>query len=168
MCSAQGGNEADYRLLLGEIGDVATRYLQRRFGHPVFLEDCVQDILIAVHQARHTYDPCRPFRAWVFAIIRHKAIDCLRKHKRRQQLDEQLVQRPDNIETTAGPGEQLAQGELLQCLAQPLRDAVVLTKVIGLSSTEAASRLQISEGALKVRVFRALRKLQHELNKDTL
>lgn len=79
MVSAQAGKEEQYRLLLGELAEVVARYLQSRLGDRDFIDDCVQDVLIAVHQARHTYDSRRKFRPWLFAIVRHKAIDSLRR-----------------------------------------------------------------------------------------
>ena len=81
MCSAQAGHEAAYRLLLEELSEVINRYLCSRFGHHHFIEDSVQDTLVAIHQARHTYDQRRRFRPWLFAIVRHKAIDTLRRQK---------------------------------------------------------------------------------------
>ena len=78
MASAQAGNESDYRQLLGELSELVSRYLRTRLGGYDFVEDCVQDVLIAIHEARHTYDPRRPFRPWLFAIIRHKSTDAIR------------------------------------------------------------------------------------------
>ncbi len=77
MVNAQAGNESDYRQLLKELAIVIQKFLRSRFGDHHFIEDWVQEALIAVHQARHTYDPQRPFRPWLFAIVRHKAIDNL-------------------------------------------------------------------------------------------
>jgi len=28
-------------------------------------EDAVQDVLLAIHEKRHTYDPARPFGPWL-------------------------------------------------------------------------------------------------------
>ena len=43
------------------------------------LEDCVQESLAAVHKARDTYETARLFRPWLFAIVRYKTFDILRK-----------------------------------------------------------------------------------------
>jgi len=32
---------------------------------PAMVDDAIQDTLIAVHEKRHTYDPHRPFGAWL-------------------------------------------------------------------------------------------------------
>jgi DNA-directed RNA polymerase specialized sigma24 family protein len=44
----------------------------------------------------------------------------------------------------------------------------MLTKIVGLSTREASAQLKISEGALKVRVHRAINGLQKMLAVDSL
>lgn len=170
MASAQAGHEADYRLLLTELSAAVQRYLLSRFGHHHFIEDCVQETLVAIHQARHTYDSQRRFRPWLFAIVRHKAIDTLR-HQRSQQntvnrhREEQLLHSqnasPGHIEDT------VVQGRLMDSLSPHYREAITLTKIDGLSVAEAAARLSISQSALKVRVHRAIGRLKRLVEADT-
>lgn len=161
MTSAQAGHEADYRLLLAEISEAVGRYLRVRLGGYDFVEDCVQEVLIAVHQARHTYDGRRAFRPWLFAIVRHKAIDAMRRGQARGR--EQLAT-ADLAETPVpGPDSEVVSGQLLVGLPEGLRQALVLTKLQGMTSSEAASALSISESALKVRVHRAMGKLKRLL-----
>ena len=102
MVSAQSGNESDYRQLLEELTRVIHNFLRSRFGPHDVIEDCVQEVLISIHHARHTYNPKRPFRAWLFAIVRNKAIDFLRQkrsvekkldHYRR---DQEVLGEPEN------------------------------------------------------------------------
>jgi RNA polymerase sigma-70 factor (ECF subfamily) len=171
MVSAQSGNESDYRQLLKELSSVIHKFLRRRFGNHHFIEDCVQEALIAVHQARHTYDPQRAFRPWLFAIVRHKAIDTLRKQRTRDKaVDHYRAER--EVLSQGGrkdmPGDYSSGGWLLQSLPAQHREVLVLTKIMGYSGAETAVRLGISEGAVKVRVHRAIRKLQQSLRKEEL
>jgi RNA polymerase sigma-70 factor (ECF subfamily) len=170
MVNAQAGKEADYRRLLGELADVIHAFLRSRFGNGHFIEDCVQETLIAIHEARHTYDNQRPFRPWLFAIVRHKAIDTLRKRNTRQRLtasykstQEALAQSGRSSEAEA----EITSSHLLDLLPEPQRQALMLTKLIGLSVAEAAEKLEISESLVKVRVHRAIRKLRHDLELET-
>ena len=66
MAQAQRGDEEAYVRLLTELADMIKAYLLSRFGPLEILDDCVQEALIAIHKARHTYDPGRPIRPWVF------------------------------------------------------------------------------------------------------
>lgn len=169
MVSAQAGNESDYRQLLKELAGVIQKFLQSRFGNYHFIEDCVQEALIAIHRARHTYDPKRPFRPWMFAIVRNKAIDFLRRQRARETaLD--TFQREQ--ETLAQPGRQnfsrneFSEGRLLDLLPEQHKEVLLLTKIIGFSVAETAEKIGISEGAVKVRVYRAIRKLRQLLEDE--
>jgi RNA polymerase sigma-70 factor (ECF subfamily) len=169
MASAQSGNEADYRELLGELADVVQRFLRSRFGDHHFIEDCVQESLIAIHQARHTYDPKRPFRPWMFAIVRNKAIDFLRRQKRRENMADQyrreqkILSEPDRPVFSAS---EFADGQWVRELPDQQREILILTKIIGFSIAETAERLGISQSAVKVRVHRAMAKLRHLVAKE--
>jgi RNA polymerase sigma-70 factor (ECF subfamily) len=163
MVNAQAGNESDYRQLLTELTDVIYNFLRSRFGNHHFIEDCVQESLIAVHQARHTYDPRRHFRPWLFAIVRHKAIDTLRQQRTRQKVVDQYKGEQEVLSRTSHQSEaenEVTKGRLLESLSVQHREVLILTKIIGFSIAEASEKLGISQSAVKVRVHRAIRKLE--------
>lgn len=169
MVSAQAGNQENYRVLLKELGDVVHRFLCSRFGNHHFIEDCVQEALVAIHNARHTYDPQRPFRPWLFAIVRHKTIDILRKQRTRDKVADQYTRDQEVLSqspATPYPGEGMPEDSLLQQLPEQHREILVLTKVIGYSIAETAGKLGISQSATKVRVHRAVHKLRQLLEED--
>src|SRR5947209_12239619 len=87
MRSAIAGDAAAYRRLLSAIAPVLRAAARRglaRAGQPVDQsEDIVQDILLAVHLKRHTWDASASFAPWLFAIARNKLIDALRRRGRR-------------------------------------------------------------------------------------
>lgn len=165
MASAQAGDEEDYRQLLMELSEAVGRYLRVRLGGYDFVEDCAQEVLIAVHQARHTYDSRRAFRPWLFAIVRYKAIDAMRRGQARSCEPTANGRLPES--SVSGPDGDMVGGQLLAGLPDGMRHALVLTKIVGLSSSEAARELSISESALKVRVHRAMGKLKRLLELET-
>jgi RNA polymerase sigma-70 factor (ECF subfamily) len=163
MASAQSGNESDYRQLLSELSDVVQGFLRNRFGNHPFIDDCVQEALIAIHQARHTYSPQRPFRPWMFAIVRNRAIDVLRKQKQREQVAQRYRREQEVLAQPGAPvayPHELIEGPSFRALSSQHREVLVLTKIIGYSIAETAKKLDISEGAVKVRVHRAVGKLR--------
>jgi RNA polymerase sigma-70 factor (ECF subfamily) len=171
MVNAQAGNESDYRQLLKELANVIQKFLRSRFGHHDFIEDCVQEALIAVHQARHTYDPQRPFRPWLFAIVRHKTIDTLRKQRTRAKVIDQYKSEQEILSQAGNHSSselEFSEGRLLASLSTQHREVLVLTKIVGYSIAEAAEKLEISEGAVKVRIHRAIRRLRQSLARDEL
>src|SRR5688572_26495274 len=87
MALAQRGDREAYAKLMAELADVIESFVRARFGGPRasdFVEDCVQEALLALHRVRHTFDPRRPFRPWMFAVVRHKVIDLLRRSEVRR------------------------------------------------------------------------------------
>ena len=64
MIRAQHGDGSAYRELLGNVRVI----LQ---DSPI-VDDQVQEILLALHAKRHTYDSAQLFTPWLFAIARYK------------------------------------------------------------------------------------------------
>ncbi|WP_206486190.1 sigma-70 family RNA polymerase sigma factor [Thalassotalea sp. G2M2-11] len=169
MVKAQAGSEHDYQQLLTELANVIHAYLRKRFGNQLFLEDCVQESLLAIHNARHTYDPNRPFRPWLFTIVRHKVIDFLRHKDACQRIVEQQRQ----VQEVLAQGNQahavedsMSNDSLLDALSSQQREVLTLTKMLGFTSAETAKQLGISESAVKVRVHRAINKLKQILEAE--
>src|SRR4029077_1669093 len=91
MRLAVAGDNPGYHRLFRAITPVLRATTQRglaRAGQPAdSSEDIVQEILLAVHLKRHTWDPTAPFGPWLFAIARNKLIDALRRMGRRVFVD---------------------------------------------------------------------------------
>jgi RNA polymerase sigma-70 factor (ECF subfamily) len=159
---AQAGDEAAYREALGRIAQRLRGYLRRRMlSLPDDLEDLVQETLLALHLQRGTYDASLPVSAWVLAIARHKLVDLWRRRGRQEALHDPIDDVDEGLlaqnQPEAGSARDL--GILLAELPQAQRDAIVLTKIEGLSVAEASARTGASESAIKVQVHRGLKKL---------
>jgi len=164
MGNAQGGDRGAYEQLLSELGNAIEAYVRSRFGTLEALEDCVQESLLTLHRARHTYDPRKPFRPWLFTLVRHRCIDVLRRTPAvRGGHDPEQLSAPNTDVSYA-----LDSATLLRRLAPKEREAVQLTKLEGYSMAEAGQRCGVSEGAMKVRVHRALRSLKKLLEREGL
>lgn len=167
MRSANAGDGAAYHRLLSAIAPVlrvAARRGLSRAGAPVDqAEDVVQETLIAVHLKRHTWDADAPFAPWVFAIARNKMIDALRRRGRRI-----FVSIDDFSETMAAApaDETLAPSDVathLERLPARQRDVVQSIAVNSASIKETASKLSMSEGAVRVAFHRGLANLANKL-----
>ena len=159
---AQAGDEAAYRASLACIAARLRSYLRRRMqGLPDEVEDLLQEVLLALHLHRGTHDPAVPVSAWVLAIARHKLVDLWRRRGRRDDLNDALDD-VDESALVAAPADGEAQrdlGKLMDRLPAAQRDAILLTKVEGLSVAEASQRTGASESAIKVQVHRGLKRL---------
>lgn len=159
---AQQGDEAAYREALEKIALWVRGFLRRRMqSTPIEVEDLVQETLLALHLQRSTFDPALTVSAWVTAIARHKLVDLWRRRGRQENLNDAL----DDVDevllaaTPADEGAQLDLERLLQALPDVQRRAIVLTKIEGLSVSEASMRTGVSESAIKVQVHRGLKRL---------
>jgi len=160
MVRSRSGDSEAYRELLTEISDVIQAYLRVRFGDPGFVEECVQESLLAVHRARASYDSRRSFRAWLFAIVRHKSIDLLRRRGTRNRYEVLDPDEGKHAGHSPDPTDAIVAAQLLEKLEPEQREAIVMTKLWGLALSEAAERQGVSIPALKSRVSRGIRRLR--------
>ena len=130
MRSAISGDSAAYHRLLKAITPVLRAAARRglaRAGQPVDQsEDIVQEILLAVHLKRHTWDANAPFAPWLFAIARNKLIDALRRRGRRifVSIDDFAETLPDQpAAETASPTRSRRPAQLLA--GAPARRAAI-------------------------------------------
>jgi RNA polymerase sigma-70 factor (ECF subfamily) len=165
MIAAQQGDRAAYEKLLGEMIPELRLFVRRRLSEPSVREDVVQNILVAVHRARHTYRGERPFAPWLYAVARNAVRDQLRARMRR--AGRELTLEPARVPEPAAPPEPPSDGALSPELERALtrlpdaqREAVLLVQVEGLSVAEAAARAGVSRSALKVRAHRGYRALR--------
>lgn len=159
---AQAGDETAYRQALVLLAARLRSYLRRRLSaFPDEVEDLVQETLLALHLQRGTYDPALPVSAWAVAIARHKLVDLWRRRGRRDGLHEAIDDVDERL-LASDPDDGGARRDLLtllQELPQAQQQAIMLTKLEGLSVAEAAGQTGASESAIKVQVHRGLKRL---------
>ena len=157
MSASQKGDQSAYRVLLSEVQMWLERYFRRRVA-PAQLDDLVQEVLVAVHNKRATWDPSRPFLPWLAAIARYRWVDYLRKVYRNaedelgdwdaaEDSDEEAVMARMSLE------------RLFVHLPEKQSEVIELVKIEGLSIAEAARKTGQSESLVKVNIHRGLKKL---------
>ncbi len=170
MRLAVSGDGIAYHRLLKAVAPVLRAAARRglaRAGQPVDQsEDIVQDILLAVHLKRHTWDANAPFAPWLFAIARNKLIDALRRRGRRifVNIDDFAETIPADSAPETVPASEMA----MHLDALPARQREVLQS-IALESTsikDTASKLSMSEGAVRVALHRGLSAISNKLRED--
>jgi RNA polymerase sigma-70 factor (ECF subfamily) len=160
MEQVQRGDEHAYRALLDDVAPSLASFLRSRTP-AADVEDVYQEVLVAMHRVRHTYDPRRPFEPWLFGIARFVAASYFRRQAgvRREVVVDEV---PDVAIGDDGPGTH-AIAEALRGLSPTEREAIRLLQIEGLSFEEAAERMGTSPGAAKVRGHRAYKALRRLL-----
>ncbi|AWT12300.1 RNA polymerase subunit sigma [Stutzerimonas frequens] len=155
------GDARAYRAFLDQLGGHLRGFLRRRLPQSDELEDVLQEVLLAVHNARQTYRAEQPLTVWVQAICRYKLTDHYRARGRQAAqtdwLDEadELLAVQDNEQTEA----RRDLGKLLQQLPPRQRLPIVHVKLEGRSVEETARLTGLSSSAIKVGIHRGLKAL---------
>jgi RNA polymerase sigma-70 factor, ECF subfamily len=167
MRAAISGDSAAYQRLLKAVTPVLRAAARRglaRAGQPVDQsEDIVQEILLAVHLKRHTWDVEAPFAPWLFAIARNKLIDSLRRRGRRifVNIDDFAESIPSEDPAETVPAGEVAT--LLKSLPERQREVLQSISVEGTSIKDTAAKFSMSEGAVRVALHRGLAGLTAKL-----
>lgn len=171
MLAAQRGDAISYEKLLMELTPYLRGFVGRRLFDPTASEDVVQNVLISLHRARHTYRPERPFSPWIHAIARNSVIDFARQRTRRMQRETSLES--DSVAEPAVDAVDPFEGRLPRALMAALaalpdkqREAVELIHIAGLSVAQAAERAGVTKSALKVRAHRGYRSMRANLDRQ--
>lgn len=163
MRSAIGGDEVAYRRLLTELTRTLRPIVRRGIsgisaaGGEV--EDVVQEVILAIHLKRHTWDQSKPLGPWLMAVARNKMIDDLRRRGRRAEVPiDNLL---DQLEM--GGHEDAIHAydvnRVLERLTGKSRDIVQAITIDGHSARDVADRLGMTEVAVRVSLHRSLKAL---------
>lgn len=122
-------------------------------------DDVVQEVLLAIHLKRQTWDPRTPVRPWLYAVARYKVVDAFRRLGAHIHLP---VDDFADLIAQDDPSDLLSDQEASRMLAQIDTKSAAIVRAIGLDgdrATEVGARLSMSEGAVRVAFHRAIKKL---------
>lgn len=134
----------------------------RLAGDPSDAEDLTQEAFVKAYRAWDSYDPSRPVLSWLFKIAHNHCLDFLRA---RGEPVEALgdPDRPWEPADTAAAAEEALEAadraEALRRLVESLpplyREVMLLRHQEDLDYRAIAEILQVPEGTVKIRLFRA-------------
>jgi len=158
MRAANRGDSAAYHQLLKAIAPVLRTVVRARgtaLG-PEACEDVLQEVLLAIHTKRHTWQEDAPLRPWLYAIARHKVVDAFRARGRRLELSIDDFSEGLAAAEGADPMDGHDMEKILGRLEPRAAEIVRAFGLNGLTTAETAARLDMSEGAVRVALHRAL------------
>ena len=174
------GDRRAFALLHRMIEPKLRGFLMNLVRNPAVVDDLLQVALLKAHMARDRFelqggDPDGAVQAWYFAIARNVAMDHLRSEYRTQRrLGRQAASASESMAEVADEAPNIedlgAQNEeerhiveqvraAIAQLPESQREVVELHKLRGLSMAEVAKRLEVREGAVRVRAHRAYKAL---------
>lgn len=159
---ALAGDMTVYRRCLQRITPVVRGLVQSKLPSldDASVEDVVQEVLLAIHSKRQTWETDKPLLPWIYAIARYKSIDALRARNKNPAGDELDIDEIDEIEAPEGTLEQSLDVETaIGNLDGKLASVVRAIGVEGISVRETGDRLAMSENAVRVAFHRGLKQL---------
>jgi RNA polymerase sigma-70 factor (ECF subfamily) len=168
MRAERTGDAASYEWLLRDISRAlrpAIRHgVQQASLAPAEVEDILQDVLIGLHTMRRRWDDTRPFLPWLHAILRYKLTDTVRRRGRERRIRVDLSAEAwdaivDEAALQDGAMTDDALMHALDALPAGQRQVVEAVAIDGASVRDTAAALHISEGAIRMTMHRAFKKL---------
>jgi len=143
------------------------RYFLRLTGNREASEDLVQDVFFRMLKYRHSYQDGSPFTAWMYQVARNAHLDGVAKRKGETPLDAERAEgRIELASAEPDPSEILRRRQDLSLLRRALaalpvdkREVLVLSRFQNLKYEQIADILACDVGAVKVRVYRAVKAL---------
>lgn len=153
--------------MLSDAAPRAVRAALGWLGDEQEAREAAQEALLKAHRARGRFDRSRPFYPWLRRIVRNTCFDRLarRKHREAPGLRDEWV-------ASEGPTalDRLAQEEAIAAvrrgmdrLAEGHREILVLRHFEELSYEEIAQELDVPQGTVMSRLYRARRALVRAL-----
>jgi RNA polymerase sigma-70 factor (ECF subfamily) len=138
-------------------------YAQRAVRQHELARDLVQETWLAGARHLGSFDGRASFRTWMVGILKHKIIDHFRRADRELGVDVEVVSEPQNDVHLDWARALGVVREELNRLPDLQRRAVELCDVQGVSRDEAAQRLGVERGHLRVLLHRGRNRLRESL-----
>ncbi|MBL6278096.1 RNA polymerase sigma factor [Micromonospora fiedleri] len=169
--AAQAGDEEAFRFLYRSLQPGLLRYLTALVGADA-AEDVASETWLQVARDLPNFSGGE-FRAWAVTIARNRAMDHLRRQRRRPALPvpvQELSELAGDADTAERAGESIGTEAALAMIASlPPREAeaVLLRAVVGLDAETAGRVLGRRAGAVRTAAHRGLRRLALMLGQST-
>ena len=141
------------------------RFADRLLSDRATAEEVTQEVFVKVISRAHQYDGRAEVSSWLFAIAANACRDRRRRDRRATVIP--LEGLPEPAEKGEGHEKRLidrqrreAVRRALSRLSEEQREALILARYHGMPYAEIARVLDISVGAVKTRIFRAVESLK--------
>ncbi len=179
VADAKAGSYAAFEELVNRYEKKIYRLGLNLTGSPEDAEDMLQETFLKAFEHLPTFREDSRFYTWIVRIAINQGLMKLRKRRSSKEVqlddasnDDGEIMPREFADWRPNPEQELERTELeriLQSAARSLpvtfRTVFFLRDVEGLSTEETAEMLNLSEGAVKARLFRARLRLREELSK---
>jgi RNA polymerase sigma-70 factor (ECF subfamily) len=176
IARAQGGDVAAFEQLSAAYADRLFMLLLRLLGDRGEAEDVAQEVMLRAWQGITRFQGRSSYFTWLYRIAVNEANRALEKRSRRPAgvpIGERELQLPtspadDPFRQAEASELRVALGRAMAELPPPLRIAIVLRDVEGLSTREAAEIAGIGQAAFKSRLHQARQRVRAAIGDEAL
>jgi len=130
-------------------------------------EDVAQEAYLRMFRGLAGFRGEAQFETWLYRIVSNAAMTHLRRRRRFGEVLTETGQEPLEFPSEVRVAEEAVDRDALEraleALPMSMRSVVVMKDVYGLSCREIGDQIGISEGAVKVRLHRARKRLKEHL-----
>jgi RNA polymerase sigma-70 factor, ECF subfamily len=144
-------------LLIAEL-PYLRRFARSLTGDAALADDLVQDTAARAIEKQHLYDPSRPLRAWLYAVLRNLFINGLRKRKQFHVVKtvDDLTDGEDAVQPEQEQGMALRLiTDALDRLPPQHREVIALVSLEEMSYRDVSEILGVPMGTVMSRLSRA-------------
>src|SRR5215831_4294947 len=164
MLAVREGDLDQLEILYQRYRDPLYDFFSRLTGNRVASEDLVHDVFVRILRYRGTYQEANRFVTWMYQIARNARTDYLRKHSAALLEEFRIAEPAYDITTPGRQHEETEEKALLQCalmqLPESTRELLILARFQEMEYEEIAELYGISLGAVRTRVYRAIKELR--------
>ena len=164
MIQVRGGDIAKAAVLFDRYSGRLYNFFVRLTYDQSLSEDLTQNVFERIIRYRNSFNDSHQFKSWIFQIARNVRTDFYKKNK---------ININDSIEvnnvplTTTSISQKIEEKEVMNNLERALkklspdqREVIMLTRFQKLKYAQVADMMNTSEGAIKVKVHRAIKDLR--------
>lgn len=167
----KGDSQADFKCIYDETMELLFRIAYKIVNDEEIAEDMAHDSLLKVHEKAMVFPSLDDAKYWLIRVVKNASLNYV-KRKGRQKIAYDKALREDTRKSESGETALLKKEtkdavlEALDKLPEKFRSILILREYADLNYQEIGRVLGISEGNVKVRVFRAREKLSQLLGED--
>jgi RNA polymerase sigma-70 factor (ECF subfamily) len=170
------GFEEVYRLYSNMVYNLSLSYVQ----NVEEAEEITQDVFLSVYEKKESFRGDAKVKTWIYRITINKSLDYLKakKRKKRSGILQYIFYDKEKTETKEfsnfdHPGVELEQKEAVQNifniingLSDNQKNAIIMTKIDGLSVKETAEIMELSPKAVESLIQRAKINFTNKMTSD--
>lgn len=165
MLSVRDGDTHQLGLLFDRHAQGLFNYFRFQVRDSFKSEDLVQNVFYKILKYRHTFKDGANFKVWMYAIARNEKINYFKNNSFQsqelnpEQSDESSRNPEKEFELEA---EKKQLNKALEMMTPDNRELIVLSKYTGLPYRQIAELYGSTVGAIKVRIYRAMKELKSQ------